>query len=57
MQHKLALHPVCLGSMSIVGVEPKKELFLDRVGAFAPARFYVLANKILFLKLLKLRIP
>jgi len=30
---------------------------VDRVGASAPARFYVLQNRIRFLKLLKLRIP
>ena len=42
--------------MSIVGVEAKTKN-VRRVGAKAPARFYVWQNRILFLKLQKLRIP
>ena len=46
-----------LGSMSIVGVEAKNKKIASRVGAKAPARFYVWQKRILFLKLRKLRIP
>lgn len=35
----------------------KNEIVLNRVGEKSPARFYVLQNRILFLKLRKLRIP